>query len=316
MLDWELDADAGVGRDQRGREVDLRRSSASSGCRRTSRACTRRRRRVRGAGTSTARSSSTGTTLFLPIPVDGALFSAGDGHARAGRRRGVAARDRGAGRARAADAVRPRRPRRSRTPIAWTPEAWLTFGFDEDLDEAAAHAIDGMLELMGREHGLARREALALASVVVDLRVTQMVNGVTRRPRAPRARRAPLDDNSLDVDLPSSRSSSSRSSRSRAALSPSPGCADCSASRRVALFGRRPRRLDRVVRRHLVTEFHGANDFATCGDELRRRPTISSAVALHRARRSCIALAALAHARRTRPRWRLSGARSHTRITG
>ena len=35
-----------------------------------------------------------------------------------------------------------------------------------------------MLELMGREHGLERREALALASVVVDLRVTQMVNGV------------------------------------------------------------------------------------------------------------------------------------------
>ena len=25
-----------------------------------------------------------GTTLFLPIPVDGALFSAGDGHARQG----------------------------------------------------------------------------------------------------------------------------------------------------------------------------------------------------------------------------------------
>ena len=62
-------------------------------------------------------------------------------------------------------------------PIAWTPDAWLTFGFDEDLDEAAALAIDGMLELMGREHGVERREALALASVVVDLRVTQLVNG-------------------------------------------------------------------------------------------------------------------------------------------
>ena len=62
-------------------------------------------------------------------------------------------------------------------PIGWTPEAWLTFGFDEDLDEAAALAIDGMLQLMGREYGLERREALALASVVVDLRVTQLVNG-------------------------------------------------------------------------------------------------------------------------------------------
>ena len=35
-----------------------------------------------------------------------------------------------------------------------------------------------MLDLLGREHGLDRREALALASVVVDLRVTQLVNGV------------------------------------------------------------------------------------------------------------------------------------------
>jgi acetamidase/formamidase len=63
------------------------------------------------------------------------------------------------------------------SPIAWTPDAWLTFGFDEDLDEAAAVAVDAMLEHMGREHGFERREALALASVVVDLRVTQLVNG-------------------------------------------------------------------------------------------------------------------------------------------
>jgi acetamidase/formamidase len=63
-------------------------------------------------------------------------------------------------------------------PIAWTPEAWITFGFDEDLDEAAAAAVDAMLELMGREHGLERADALALASLVVDLRVTQLVNGV------------------------------------------------------------------------------------------------------------------------------------------
>jgi hypothetical protein len=28
------------------------------------------------------------------------------------------------------------------TPIAWTPNAWLTLGFDEDLDEAVAIAVD------------------------------------------------------------------------------------------------------------------------------------------------------------------------------
>ena len=35
-----------------------------------------------------------------------------------------------------------------------------------------------MLELLGREYGLARRDALAIASVQVDLRITQMVNEV------------------------------------------------------------------------------------------------------------------------------------------
>jgi acetamidase/formamidase len=35
-----------------------------------------------------------------------------------------------------------------------------------------------MLDLMVEQHGLSRADALALASVVVDLRVTQIVNGV------------------------------------------------------------------------------------------------------------------------------------------
>ena len=33
-----------------------------------------------------------------------------------------------------------------------------------------------MLDLIGREHGLSRQDALAFASVVVDLRATQVVN--------------------------------------------------------------------------------------------------------------------------------------------
>jgi acetamidase/formamidase len=35
-----------------------------------------------------------------------------------------------------------------------------------------------MLDLMERELGVSRSECLALASVVVDLRITQIVNGV------------------------------------------------------------------------------------------------------------------------------------------
>ena len=35
-----------------------------------------------------------------------------------------------------------------------------------------------MLDLLVAQYGLGRKEALALASVVVDVRVTQLVNGV------------------------------------------------------------------------------------------------------------------------------------------
>jgi acetamidase/formamidase len=35
-----------------------------------------------------------------------------------------------------------------------------------------------MLDLMGRQYGLSRLDALALASVCVDMRITQMVNEV------------------------------------------------------------------------------------------------------------------------------------------
>jgi len=63
-------------------------------------------------------------------------------------------------------------------PVARIDDAWLTFGFDEELGAAARIATEGMVALMGRELGLGAQDALALASVGVDLRVTQVVNGV------------------------------------------------------------------------------------------------------------------------------------------
>ena len=61
---------------------------------------------------------------------------------------------------------------------ARTPDGWITFGFGEDLDEAAANALNGMLDLMMSEYGLCQKDTIALASPVVDLRVTQLVNGI------------------------------------------------------------------------------------------------------------------------------------------
>src|SRR6202048_1329010 len=49
---------------------------------------------------------------------------------------------------------------------------WLTFGFSRTLDEAAAIATVEMVKLMGELYGFAPRQALSLASLVVDLRIT------------------------------------------------------------------------------------------------------------------------------------------------
>ncbi len=64
------------------------------------------------------------------------------------------------------------------TPVAKTPVGWTAMGFHEDLDEALVIALEAMLFLLKRLHGLERLDALALASVTVDFRVTQVVNGV------------------------------------------------------------------------------------------------------------------------------------------
>jgi acetamidase/formamidase len=174
-LVWELRD--GVGRDEAGRELDLRpflgvlgMPPPEPGVHPTAPP------RVWG-GNIDCKELVEGTRLYLPIAVDGALFSAGDGHARQGDGEvSQLAIECPLERVRLTLTVRD--DLELWTPITWTPDAWLTLGFDEDLDEAAALAIDAMLEHMGREHGLARADALALSSLAVDLRVTQMVNGV------------------------------------------------------------------------------------------------------------------------------------------
>jgi acetamidase/formamidase len=63
-------------------------------------------------------------------------------------------------------------------PRAHTAQGWLTFGFDHDLDVAARNALDAMIGLMAEKYGLARVDAMALASLVVDLWITQVVSEV------------------------------------------------------------------------------------------------------------------------------------------
>ncbi len=118
-----------------------------------------------------------GSTLYLPIAVPLALFSTGDGHAAQGdgESSGTAIE---CGMARVRLRFELLADLHLAMPRAQTPAGLITFGFDEDLDKAMEVALGGMLDVLTETYDLARREALALASSVVELRVTQVVNGV------------------------------------------------------------------------------------------------------------------------------------------
>jgi acetamidase/formamidase len=121
-----------------------------------------------------------GSTLYLPIPVDGALLSVGDAHAAQGDGE-VAGTAIECGAERADLTLDVREDLLGRplaTPVADTPAGWVCLGIGDDLDEAAAEAVDVMLDLMGALHGVPRSDAMALAGVVVDLRITQVANQV------------------------------------------------------------------------------------------------------------------------------------------
>jgi len=177
LLEWTVDERLGVARDQTGREVALRpflgvlrMPPAEHGAHSTIPP------RPTG-GNIDCKELVAGSTLFLPIAVEGALFSAGDGHAAQGDGEvGQMAIESPFERVQLTLTVRD--DLSLTTPVAKTSAAWLTFGFHESLDEAMVQALNAMLDLMERELDVDRKEALALASVVVDLRVTQVVNRV------------------------------------------------------------------------------------------------------------------------------------------
>jgi acetamidase/formamidase len=177
LLVYDLAPDEGIGRDPAGREVDLRPFLGVMGMPPPEPGVHPTAPPRRWGGNLDCSELVAGTTLLLPISVDGALFSAGDCHARQGDGEvSQLAIECPAERVELTLELRDEPVLQG--PVAWTPDAWIAFGLDENLDEAAARAVDGMLDLMGREHGFDRREALAFASAVVDLRVTQLVNGV------------------------------------------------------------------------------------------------------------------------------------------
>lgn len=119
-----------------------------------------------------------GSTLYLPIAVAGGLFSVGDGHARQGDGEvAVTAIECPMERVDLTFHLLPNL--QITTPRANTPAGWLTLGLHEDLQQATLIALEAMVEWMMQRFALTRHNALGLASVLVDLRITQIVNEVS-----------------------------------------------------------------------------------------------------------------------------------------
>jgi acetamidase/formamidase len=115
-----------------------------------------------------------GASLFLPVHVNGALFSCGDGHAAQGdgevcttaietalqgdfelvlhKQTGLA------------------------QPRAETPTHLITMGMHPDLDRCLEIALREMIALLAAREGLSPDDAYMLCSLAVDFRITQTVN--------------------------------------------------------------------------------------------------------------------------------------------
>ena len=121
-----------------------------------------------------------GSTLFLPVWVEGARFSAGDGHGVQGDGEVcVTALEmcltgtftlilhRGGG----LKAPLLQRPR------AETPTHFISMGLHEDMDQAMKQALREMIGFICSRTNLSREQAYMACSLAVDFHVTQSVNG-------------------------------------------------------------------------------------------------------------------------------------------
>lgn len=138
-----------------------------------------------GGGNIDLRHITKGTTLLLPVGTPGALLSLGDAHAAQGDGEvcvsGLECRMRTTIRVsveRGASLGSPalRRPPGSLTPRVDAGGWFATTGVETDLMEAARQAVRAMIEHLGRERGLAPRDAYMLCSLAADLKITEVVD--------------------------------------------------------------------------------------------------------------------------------------------
>lgn len=116
-----------------------------------------------------------GATLYLPIQVEGALFSCGDAHAVQGDGEVcLTALETALTEARLQFIVR--KDMDLEYPMFETPTHWGAMGFHKDLDEAVKIALRGMIKFLASAKEMDPYEAYSLCSLQADLRVTQVVD--------------------------------------------------------------------------------------------------------------------------------------------
>ncbi|MBI3207778.1 MAG: acetamidase/formamidase family protein [Candidatus Solibacter usitatus] len=126
------------------------------------------------AGNMDNRELTAGSTVYIPVHVPGALFLAGDGHAAQGDgevdQTGLETSLVGTFR------FELRKGWNRKWPRAETPTHYIAMGFDDDLNKAVRLATEEAVDWLMELGKLSRADAYMLASVAVDLHITQLVD--------------------------------------------------------------------------------------------------------------------------------------------
>jgi len=117
-----------------------------------------------------------GATLYLPVFNQGAQFFSGDGHAV----QGDGEVDGGAVEISLAPTFQfiLHKEKDFKSPMAETPDHFITMGMSVDLNEATRIAVAEAVNFLQSEKGLSAADAYALASISVDLAIAEAVDVV------------------------------------------------------------------------------------------------------------------------------------------
>lgn len=116
-----------------------------------------------------------GTTLYIPVHVAGALFEVGDGHAAQGdgevNQTAIETSLRGR------IQLTVRKDMKLDWPLGETSTHWITMGMDKDLTVATRICLQNTVTFLQARLGISQTQAYQLASLAVDFRITQLVDG-------------------------------------------------------------------------------------------------------------------------------------------